>query len=190
MYGKWQPAPVEREKPQASVINNQRPRGDRKQENTVPDKSKPLTFVVLACLILFCCFFLIRDYGDRIPFLRQTYFTFYKSNTLEYRLEKTVDEANKRCPMTDLNGIRIDKFYYDTGNIITTSLTLTDISYRDLPSYGRESVLEKAKIYGLNLIRQNEKLRIFADHQVSMVIIVKTKETFEYDRISIKPMDY
>jgi hypothetical protein len=85
---------------------------------------------------------------------------------------------------------RLDAVYYEPEkNKVTFVMTLVKIAYKDLPGYGRDDVLEKAKAYLITFIKQDEHM-LSLYSKINTTSVIKTNDAVEYGRIRISPSDY
>lgn len=185
IYAKWRPDFTEH-KP--SGIN--KPAGFQKPRPTnagVSDQKSSAKYAVIAgallLLVVILIFFSIGRKLLAIPVLNE-------SASFEYRLEKAADDLNARCPITVNSDGRLDAVYYEPEkNKVTFDMTLTRIAYKDLPGYGKDDVLDKAKTYLINFIKQDERLYSLYS-KINTTCVIKTNDAVEYGRIRISPSDY
>lgn len=110
-----------------------------------------------------------------------------KITTDEYKLEKTAERMNKRCPFVSKDS-RIDVVYYEPPNKMTFSVTLLKFTWNDLPSISTTDMLKMAKTHIIKYIKQDEKLYQFY-RKAEWTCIINTSDGFEYIRITISPAE-
>lgn len=185
IYDKWRPDSTEH-KPSGMNNSNAFKQPGPANTNVSDQKSSPKYAVILGVAILLVVVLFFFGIGSKLltsPVLNE-------SASFEYRLEKTVDEANERCPVMLTYDGRLDAVYYEREkNKVTFSTTMVRIAYKDLPGYGRDDVLEKAKAYVIDYIKQDErKYALYS--KINTTCIIKTNDGVEYGRIRINPSDY
>jgi len=110
-----------------------------------------------------------------------------KITTDEYKLEKTAERMNKRCPAV-LKDSRIDAVYYEPPNKMTFSVTLFKFAWKDLPAISVVDMTEMTKTHVIKYLKQNENLYQFY-RKAEWTCIINTSDGYEYIRITISPSD-